>query len=196
MYLSADAHSRASLANPEKHSRGYLNTSFSTATVKPKLPLVQRDYQNSQVWSFYRIIQHSATKTHTCANISALGRWWVDGGWLQNFNISPNPNADTLLVAQKQQQHQNEGEQAAGVPELASHTRNLRNVAWGVPFIQAQQNKHAGKEEEKMLFLLSGQWWDSDNESQQQQFLQPLRNSAYVCHLVCVCVSCLLGRCV
>lgn len=39
--------------------------------------------------------------------------------------------ADTLLVLQKQQQHSNEEKQAAGMPELASHSQkqSLRNVA-------------------------------------------------------------------
>lgn len=27
---------------------------------------------------------------HTCMNVLAITDWWGDGGWLENFNISPN----------------------------------------------------------------------------------------------------------
>lgn len=93
--------------------------------------------------------------------------------------------ADTLVVAHKQQQYQNEEKQAADMPELASHTHtlNLRNVASG--FLYSYKLNQINTLEEKETALVEGEmWWDSGNQSSQQHFLHPLRNS--VCCCVCV----------
>lgn len=81
--------------------------------------------------------------------------------------------ADTLLVAQQQQQqHENEEEQAAGVPKPASHTQthahaSLRNVARGIPLVQATHSKHIGKKRRKEgdVFDEGDKWWSSDYDS-------------------------------
>ncbi len=33
---------------------------------------------------------------HACANVLAINSGWADGGWLENFNISPNPIVSTV----------------------------------------------------------------------------------------------------